>query len=361
MATQRKIIHIDCDCFFAAVEMRDNPALAQIPLAIGGSVDRRGVIATCNYPARRFGIHSAMATAQAIRLCPDLHLLPTDMQKYRLASAQVMQILTGFSDLIEQISIDEAYLDVTGSNHFQGSATRIAAEIKAEVFRQVGIRVSAGVAPNRFLAKIASDWQKPDGLFVIRPEQIAPFVAALPVGKLPGVGGKTEAKLQRLGVATGLDLKQQSQALLSQQFGKFGLRLYHLAHGVDERPVGVVRERKSVSVEHTFAEDLPDYTTCQQQLPALIDRLRQRAAQHLKQRNIAGAVVKVKFADFTQTTAEHQVTRPTLQCYESLLREAYGRGGKPVRLLGVGIRLLSGTHSTTEQLDLWQDDENTYI
>jgi len=353
MLSQRKIIHIDCDCFFAAVEMRDNPSLSEIPLAIGGSVERRGVISTCNYPARQYGVRSAMATAEALRRCPQLTLLSGNMQKYRDVSAEVMAILRQFADLVEPISIDEAYLDVTGSTLMQGSATRIAERIRLTIREQLGITVSAGVAPNRFLAKIASDWRKPDGLFVIRPEQVTDFLEDLPVDKLPGVGEKTALKLAQWGIHNGLALRQLAQEELTGRFGKFGQRLYELARGVDERPVGLTRTRKSVSVEHTFAQDLPDYEACLKQLPELIGRLNERSRKYLISRGINAIVVKVKFADFSQTTVEHQASLPTQSLYEALLSEAYARGQKPVRLLGVGIKLRHPDQSQEEQLNLW--------
>ncbi|MGB9110880.1 MAG: DNA polymerase IV, partial [Telluria sp.] len=198
----RKIIHCDCDCFYASVEMRDDPSLRGRPLAVGGRPDQRGVVATCNYEARRFGIHSAMATAQAMKLCPELLLIPPNMEKYRIASTQIMEIYRDYTELVEPLSLDEAYLDVTASPHCKGSATLIAQEIRRRIFETVGITASAGVAPSKFVAKIASDWNKPDGLFLVRPEEVDDFVAALPVKKLHGVGKVTAAKMNGLGVQT---------------------------------------------------------------------------------------------------------------------------------------------------------------
>jgi DNA polymerase-4 len=183
MTGQRKIIHVDCDCFYAAIEMRDNPALRDIPLAVGGQPDSRGVIATCNYIARRFGVHSAMSSARALRLCPQLLILPPDMARYRAASQQIMAIYERYTPLIEPLSLDEAYLDVSTQPHEQGSATRMAAAIRRQIQAEVGITASAGIAPNKFLAKIASDWNKPDGQFVIRPQDVDAFVLQLPVEK----------------------------------------------------------------------------------------------------------------------------------------------------------------------------------
>src|SRR5690606_32725826 len=212
--TQRKIIHIDCDCFYAAIEMRDDPRLAGRPLAVGGAADRRGVIATCNYEARAWGVRSAMPTGQALKLCPDLLVVKPRMDAYKAASREIHAIFRDYTELIEPLSLDEAYLDVSDSP----SATRIAQEIRRRVSQQLHITVSAGVAPNKFLAKIASDWRKPNGLFVITPEQVEEFVAALPVSKLHGVGKVTADKLGRLGIVTCLDLREWSKLALAREF-----------------------------------------------------------------------------------------------------------------------------------------------
>ncbi len=355
----RKIIHCDCDCFFAAVEMRDNPALRGIPVAVGGRADQRGVIATCNYEARAFGVRSAMATARAQALCPDLTVVSGNMEKYRQVSSQIMAIYRDFTPLVEPLSLDEAYLDVTGSEHCQGSATRMAEEIRWRVRQQVGISVSAGVAPNKFLAKIASDWNKPDGLCVIRPEQIDTFVQALPVERLHGVGEKTAQKLVLMGVHTCADLRDQGASVLVSRFGRFGQRLWELAWGQDERPVRISRERKSVSVEHTYVEDLPDLASCLRELPALLASLAGRCSRLSRPATITGAVVKLKFHDFIQTTAEQGTQSqadapPDVALFERLAREAYHRGERPVRLIGVGFRLSTARESTTvEQLTLF--------
>ena len=221
----RKIIHIDCDCFYAAIEMRDDPRLAGRAVAVGGAAERRGVIATCNYEARAFGVRSAMPTRNALRLCPDLLILKPRMDAYREASRQIHAILRDYSELIEPLSLDEAYLEVTDSLHFAGSATRIAEDIRRRVAADVGITVSAGVAPNKFLAKIASDWNKPDGLFVIRPEQVEGFVATLPVARLHGVGKVTAERLKRLGIEHCSQLREWDRLALVREFGSFGERL----------------------------------------------------------------------------------------------------------------------------------------
>ncbi|WP_286237380.1 DNA polymerase IV [Neptuniibacter halophilus] len=332
--------------------MRDNPALRDLPLAIGGSRERRGVISTCNYLAREYGIRSAMPTAQALKLCPDLTLIPGSIQKYKAVSQQIMAIFQSVTERIEPLSLDEAYLDVTGVEHCQGSATLIAEELRRRVREEVGITISAGVAPNKFLAKVASDWNKPDGLFVVLPQDVDPFVAALPVKRLSGVGEKTAEKLHTLGVETCLDLRQIPLSRLIERFGRFGQRLFELARGIDERPVKVSRERKSVSVEHTYPRDLPDLPSCLEQLPQLMESLQQRYARLDPPRQIAGAVVKIKFFDFIQTTAEYSVKQPELSHFRQLLSDAYLRGGRPVRLIGVGYRLQPASSDQPRQLSL---------
>lgn len=332
--------------------MRDDPSLSDIPLAIGGASDRRGVISTCNYPAREFGIRSAMATAHALKLCPQLRVMPGNMAKYREASEQIMAIYRDYTDLIEPLSLDEAYLDVSNCEQHGGSATRIAEEIRQRVREAVGITISAGVAPNKFIAKIASDWNKPDGLFVVTPAQVEAFVLQLPVSKIFGVGKVTAAKLQGMGIETCADLREHSMARLVDRFGRFGKRLYELSRGEDDRPVRVSRDRKSISVEHTFSSDLPDLYSCLQQLPGMLEELKLRYTRHQEQRDIAGAVVKLKFHDFTQTTIEQAATECPLLLYQHLCQEAWLRGSKPVRLIGVGYRLRPHNPQQAVQLNL---------
>jgi len=335
----RKIIHLDCDCFFAAVEMLDHPQWRNVPLAVGGAVERRGVIATCNYPARRFGVHSAMSTARALQLCPQLKVVAGDMARYREVAKRIFAIYRRYSEVIEPVSIDEAYLDVTDSTLFAGSATRIAQAIRQQVREETGITVSAGVAQNKFLAKVASDWNKPDGLCVVTPAHQAEFVARLPVKKIPGVGPRAQQKLLGLGVETCAQLQQLSSRQLTDLFGRFGERLWQLAHGEDSREVRLSRERKSVSTEHTFSRDLPDLAACLERLEPLLADLARRHEKHRAHHRIIGAVVKLKFQDFSQTTAETRSHRPDRALFMALTEEAWQRGRKPVRLIGVGYRL----------------------
>ena len=339
MSELRKILHVDCDCFFAAVEMRDDPSLRDIPLAIGGSRERRGVIATCNYPARAFGIHSAMPTARALRLCPHLTLLPGHFEKYRQVSTQIQAVFHELTPLVEPLSLDEAFLDVTGVEGFRGSATWMARWIKAECYRRTGITVSVGAASSKFLAKIASDWEKPDGLTVIPPERVDAFVRELPVKKLHGVGPATGAKLDAMGISTCAELRALPIERLLDEFGKFGRRLFELARGIDDRPVRIERERKSVSVETTFDRDLPDLASASAALAPLCDKLQGRLERH-GHPPLAGLFVKVRFDDFSLTTLESRGLSPSPESYTRLLEQAWARARRPVRLLGVGVRLL---------------------
>lgn len=349
--TSRKILHADCDCFYAAVEMRDNPALRDIPLAIGGTSERRGVIATCNYPARAFGIHSAMPTARAFRLCPSLTLMPGNFDKYREVSRDIQQIFFELTPVVEPLSLDEAYLDVSAVAAFQGSATYMAQWLKQQCLTRTGITLSVGVAPSRFLAKIASDWEKPDGLTVIPPEQIRSFIDTLPVTKLHGVGPATRDKLHQLAIHTCTDLRQVPLQRLREHFGKFGLRLYELARGIDERPVSVERNRKSVSVETTFAQDLPTLDTARKALLPLIEMLEQRLQRHGHPATTT-RFVKVRFDDFTVTTMEERGYDINEQRLLELLSSAWQRKCRPVRLLGVGVKLCSDNNSPQMTLQL---------
>jgi len=350
----RKIIHCDADCFYAAIEMRDNPELRGIPLAVGGRSDRRGVISTCNYEARRFGVRSAMASAKARALCPNLVIVPPQIDKYKAASQIMREIFLQFTDLVEPLSLDEAYLDVTASDKMQSSATRIAEEIRRIIHKRLDITVSAGVSNSKFLAKIASDWNKPDGLFVIPPERVDAFVLQLPVNKIHGVGKVTAAKLQQMNILTCADLRVFSVADLEGKFGRFGQRLYELARGIDSRQVATSRERKSLSVERTFASDLSGVERCLQQIPELLAEFERRIGRLNCPPNISKAFVKVKFSDFTATTLERTGTKPSLPVYRELMTDALTRNPLPVRLLGLGVRLSShGADDSAPQLELF--------
>lgn len=353
----RRIIHCDCDCFYAAVEVRDRPDLQGRPVAVGGSPDGRGVIATCNYEARRYGVHSAMPSARAVRLCPDLVIRRPDMERYREVSRGVHMIFQRFTEHIEPLSLDEAFLDVTDATLLHGSGTLIARAIRGAVRRELGITISAGVAPNKFLAKIASDWNKPDGLFVIRPEQVEAFVRDLPVKRLSGVGPKTAARMHDLGLHTCSDLQALGRVELVTRFGSFGQRLWELARGIDRREVKARSRRASVSVERTFAQDLPDLAACRRVLPELLERLTERLARVDPDERMARSFVKVRFSDFTTTTAEQPALEFEAGDFDGLLQTAWSRAERPVRLLGVGIGY-RGNRAPDTQLPLFgqQDD-----
>ena len=336
---QRKIIHCDCDCFYASIEMRDNPALRGKPIAVGGSPERRGVVATCNYEAREFGIHSAMASATARRLCPDLIIIRTDMDKYRLASSQIHEIFQRYTDLIEPLSLDEAFLDVSDCDEFRGSATRIAEAIRNEVREVVGITISAGIAPNKFLAKIASDWNKPDGQFAVLPNDVDDFVAKLAVKKLHGVGKVTAEKMLRLNLRTCKDLENFGADALTEHFGSFGERLFELSRGIDNRPVSTDRIRKSVSVENTFDTDLPDLDSSLEAMLGLLPKLELRLKRLDNHYSIKKQFVKLKFHDFVTTTVEMLSEDTNPDNYRTLCEQGFARGERAVRLIGVGVRV----------------------
>ncbi|PCE27423.1 DNA polymerase IV [Paraburkholderia acidicola] len=352
----RKIIHCDCDCFYASVEMRDDPSLRGRPLAVGGRPEHRGVVATCNYEARRFGIHSAMSSALAMRKCPELLILPSAMEKYRIASRQIMAIYRDYTDDVEPLSLDEAYLDVTHTTRCKGSATLMASEIRQRVRDTVGVTVSAGVAPNKFVAKIASDWNKPDGLHVVRPHEVDAFVAALPVRKIFGVGKVTAAKLEKLGLVTCADVRAWSLIDLHLRFGVFGKRLYELSRGIDARPVRADQERKSVSVETTYVTDLTTLDECADEvrrLTALLDERIERAQAGPAVRKL---FVKIRFADFQRTTVECVGDATHVPTLLALLEKGFARRNLAVRLLGVGVRLEEEDAVQPGQFALFDDN-----
>lgn len=353
----RKIIHCDADCFFAAVEMRDNPKLRGIPIAICGSTSRRGVVSTCNYEARRYGIYSAMPVWQAVSNCPDLKLIPHNMEKYQQVSRSITDIYRSYTKQIETVSIDEAYLDVSESDLFDGSATLLAADIRNRIFKETGITVSAGVAPNKFLAKVASEWRKPNGLFTIPPESIDVFMVDLPIKQIQGVGSKTAQRLNNMGVYSCGDLQTFTLGALIAKFGRFGNRLYELCRGRDERSVSTTSTRKSLSVEHTFPEDLCLPSECNLALRNLFDRLSTRLKSVQGSYEVKTLQAKVKFNNFSQTTIEMPSNTPLLERYTSLVTEGMEREKLPVRLLGIGVKFDCHTNSQliTRQLPLFRE------
>lgn len=322
------------DCFYAAIEMRERTELKGKPVAVGGG-SRRGVVTTCNYEARKYGVRSAMPGFKARELCPRLIFLPVRFDLYRAESARIRAILREYTDLVEPLSLDEAYLDVTGASRY---AWDIAKEIRARIFAETGLTSSAGVAPNKMLAKIASDWRKPNGQFAIPPERVEEFMRDLPVGKIWGVGPKSAEKFASWGVRTCADLQKFSRVELVRRLGKWGEELYDLVRGKDDRPVEPGRIRKSLSTERTYLENLSSLEACAQALEELLEELEQDLRAKASSRVIHKAFVKVKFADFTRTTRECVTDQPERTTYQTLLREAWQRGRKSVRLLGAGVR-----------------------
>ena len=359
METVRKIIHIDMDAFFAAVEQRDFPELRNKPLIVGGQPDTRGVVATCSYEARKYGIHSAMASAQAFRLCPQAVFVKPRFDAYREASTLIRSIFAQYTDLIEPPSLDEAYLDVTHSNQYRNSATLIAQDIKRKIQRQTELTASAGVSYNKFLAKIASDLDKPNGLHVIRPAEGPRFIETLPIGKFHGVGQATEKKMHGLGVYSGKDLKALSLPLLQHYFGKSGLHYYNICRGIDNRPVNNHKTSKSIGVEITFQQDIDERETVISHLLRLLEQsLKKTAAKRLQAHTLT---IKIKYYDFVQITRSRTLqetitlgenVRPLI---DDLLKNTQA-GKRRIRLLGVSLSSL--THSAKshdwKQADLFE-------
>lgn len=349
----RKIIHVDMDAFFVSVEIRDNPTLADKPVAVGGPRQARGVLSTCNYIARQYGLKSAMPTSIALQKCPQLILLPGRMDVYKTTSLQLREIFQRYTQLIEPLSLDEAYLDVTDCPLFNGSATLIAEDIRRTIEKELNLTASAGVAPVKYLAKIASDLNKPNGMYVIRPQDVGDFIDNMPLNKIPGIGKVTYEKLQAHGLLFGKNVKAQTEQHLINQFGKLGKLLWTRCQGIDERSVSTSRVRKSVGVEQTFSIDIGDAEELAHiLLSELIPELKQRAAKHLIKRGIQKLGVKVKFADFHLTTKEFSFHQFSDDIFLELLDQALKRGAnKKVRLLGAHIGLFE-TREPLEQLNL---------
>ncbi|CAN5307311.1 DNA polymerase IV [soil metagenome] len=333
----RKIIHVDMDCFYAAVEIRDDPSLADKPVAVGGPSNKRGVICTCNYIARRFGIHSAMATMTAYKRCKELVVLPVNMAKYKMVAKNIHAIFREYTSIVEPLALDEAYLDVTGSSHHQGSATWIAEDIRQQIWQRERLTASAGVAPNKFLAKVASGWNKPNGLFVIPPQFVTEFTLALPIEELFGVGKVTAQKLHHMQIKTCADLQMLSLLDLTQHFGKLGQHLYGQCRGIDERPVIANRQRKSLSVEQTFSEDRANVTACIDMVNTLYEQLLNRLETLTPKRGVKSQFIKLKMSDFRQKTAESAGSEISFEQYLVLLHRCYGTEQQAIRLLGLGV------------------------
>jgi DNA polymerase IV len=330
------------DCFFAQIETRDNPALAPLPVAVGGHCagQRRSVISACNYLARTFGVHSAMPVKTALQKCPALQVVPGRMAVYKSVSAQFMVILRRYSPCVEPLSLDEAYVDVSDCLLFEGSATRIAQDMRRAIHAELSLTASAGISSIKFIAKIASDLNKPNGQSVITPTMIPAFIAALPLEKIPGVGKVTLKRLHDIGLVLGRDVTNKSLTYLQARFGKFGETLWARCHGNDPRQVEANRIRKSVGIERTFEYDIKEADALWTILSTeLLPELARRAAPHFPERQIKTLAVKVKFNDFHQTTKQISFSTWDHQVFARLLPQALKRGkGKSVRLIGAVIR-----------------------
>ena len=335
----RKIVHIDMDAFYASVEQRDDAQLRGKPVVVAWR-GKRSVVCAASYEARRFGIRSAMPAVHAERLCPDAVFVPPDFTRYRAVSRLVREIFKSHTDLVEPLSLDEAYLDVTENTTGLPTATRVASAIRKQIREELHLTASAGVAPNKFLAKIASDWRKPDGLFVIQPDEVATFLPPLPVGRLPGVGKVTESRLAKLGILTVGELQSVELPDLESAFGSHGLRLYQLARGIDENPVVPDRPTQSVSAEDTFERDVPLSET-----EPMIRRLAEKtwAASRKESRIARTVVLKLKTSEFKIFTRSHTAPHPPSSCDELTnialsLRERISLGPRQrFRLVGVGL------------------------
>lgn len=339
MVKQRKIIHVDMDAFFASVEQRDKPEYKGKPLIVGGQPNSRGVVAACSYEARKYGIHSAMPCSRAYRLCPQAIFVPPRFEAYREVSNQIRTIFWQYASQVEPLSLDEAYLDVTFTADFDGSATLIAQAIKAEILEATKLNASAGVSYNKFLAKIASDMDKPNGLYVIKPSQGLTFVSGLPIGKFHGIGPATEAKMQKLGIKNGGDLRQKTLAELIQSFGKSGQYYYNIARAVDERPVRSTRIRKSLGKETTFAEDILSVDTLTIKLMELSEQvLRSLEKQNMQAKTLT---IKIKYSNFQQVTraqsVDYMLDRLAIRQLVPQLLKRTEAGEKPIRLVGLSL------------------------
>ncbi len=338
-ATLRKIIHVDMDAFYASVEQRDNPALRGRPVVVAWT-GKRSVVCAASYEARRFGVRSAMPFVTAERLCPEAAFVPPDFVRYKAVSRAVREIFQRHTDWIEPLSLDEAYLDVTENKTGLPTATKVAITIRRQIREELSLTASAGVAPNKYLAKIASDWRKPDGLFVIQPKDVQAFLLPLPVGRIPGVGKVTEARLSQLDITTVGDLRRFDLATLEANFGRYGTRLYELARGVDENPVVPNRPTKSISAEDTFEQDVP-----LAKMEGAIRRLAEKVwqASRREQRVARTVVLKLKTKEFAIRTRSLTPAEPPANCEELTgialaLRERVDLGPQQLyRLVGVGL------------------------
>ncbi len=352
----RAILHLDMDAFYPAVEVLDNPALKGKPVVVGGTKER-GVVSSASYEARKFGVHSAQPMAAAMRLCRNGIFLPVRMSRYKEVSKKIFEIFYRFTPQVEPVSIDEAFLDVTSSQRSLGEPVDIAKEIKQTVFKETGLTVSAGVAPSKFVAKIASDMEKPDGLTVVPPDKVREFLDPLPIRKMWGAGKATQEELRRLNVWTFRDLSRMPIKILEKKFGKYGLKMHLLSMGMDEREVIAEHDVKSIGHEETFLQDILDPNEAKKAILALSNKL----ARRMRRNGLTGKTItiKVKYNDFIQITRSTTVKEPTddgleiYSCSRRLLKRTQV-GERPVRLLGISLSQLR-IQDTEDQLSLFHD------
>jgi len=352
----RKILHVDMDAFYASVEIRDNPALQNIPVIVGGSPERRGVVSAASYTARKFGVHSAMPMARALALCPQAVRIPPRLAVYAEVSQQIREIFARYTPLIEPLSLDEAFLDVSACEKLFSGAEAIARAIKQAICSELELVASVGVAPNKFIAKIASDINKPDGLVVVGADEVRRFLDPLPVSRLWGAGKATVAVFERMGIRTVGQLRRQSEAWLQAHFGRHGQHLWQLAHGIDNRDVVTDAQAKSISHETTFSEDLND----KQVLEAWLLYLTEQVAWRLRRADLSGRVVqlKLRFPDFKTITRSHTLTQASASTDElwriarRLFRDNWP-GTPAIRLIGIGVAGLADANLQPAQADLF--------
>lgn len=357
--TTRAILHVDMDAFYASIEVLENPALAGKPVIVGGPAEKRGVVAAASYEVREYGVHSAMSSYRAKQLCPHAIFITPRMERYVEYSRRIFAILREYSPLVEPLSIDEAFVDVTGSRKLFGKPSEIGRAIKQRIREEVGLTASVGVAANKFLAKLASDLEKPDGFVVVQPREAPALLATLPVGKLWGVGKVAQAELAKLGVHTVKDLLAMPHDRMEGVFGSWAARLRDLAQGIDDRPVVVGHEAKSIGAETTFEEDIAD----DERLRSIVDGLSVRVGKRLRKEGFRAQTVQLKarYADFTTVTRAVTLTHSTASTREiietarELLEERLGRVGRAMRLLGVSTSNL--VHPAEGEPELFPDRE----
>ena len=336
----RKIIHIDMDSFFASIEIRDNPNLKNKPVAVGGKANERGVLTTCNYIARKYGLHSAMSSKIAIQLCKNLIILPVDIAKYRKISKEIFKIFRCYSKKIEPVSIDEAFLDVSESRYCQGDPEEMARQIRSCIKNDFGITASAGISSNKLIAKICSDWKKPDSQFSICDDEIQNFIKSVSLKSIPGIGRVNFKKCKNLNMKSCNDLQKMSKDELIKIFGSYGYTLFNLVRGIDNRELETNRTRKSISVEDTFLHDLNDTNSCKQQLSILYIKLIERCkSSNVSINEVKEIFLKIKFNDFEIITRQKKSCNIELSEFNNLFDSNIVKVIKPIRLLGIGFRL----------------------